>query len=317
MPDVLGFADFAFDRERTYHLVRSRLRADCLFVDFAQFPLPKGNGAGVRSVGVLNPLDELAMRTYVGRCSHAIANGTYEERVLNGLIRRPGPGWFSADFRTQIRRRRDLQRRLYEHIQTSAVGFFDVKDFFRSCRHDQLHALLLDVGAPAGAARVLVGMLGGMFPSGVGLPVGFEGSAPLANLFLGPLDRALLEARTEFVRWTDDIDVFLTDASDWPRVFELVVRALTLVGLSLNPDKTMMLEKGAAAESKLLDPGRDSLFDDDAVANIRAKLGLETWLREFDLVEDLPPAEPPWVWWRLRSLVSNPGWGGLLVSVEG
>ena len=45
--------------------------------------------------------------------------------------------------------------------------------------------------------------------------MGFEGSGPLANLMLLETD-SLLEARhLSFVRWTDDIAVFRSDADQW------------------------------------------------------------------------------------------------------
>jgi len=111
VPDVLGFEDYAAAPTITYQLVRDRLTRGSLFVDHKLFPLPKQTPGTVRTLTVLNPLDEMALRTYVGRCSAAVASAVHEERVLNGLIRRPGPAWFSADFREQSRKRRQLHGR--------------------------------------------------------------------------------------------------------------------------------------------------------------------------------------------------------------
>jgi Reverse transcriptase (RNA-dependent DNA polymerase) len=262
----------------TYGLARERLDSGCVFDDKAMFPLPKQARGTVRSLTVLNPLDEFVLRTYVGRCS--------------GLSRRrrTGPGWFSADFRDQARKRRELQRDLYEAPETVGVGFFDVKDFFRLCRHDSLRSLLLDAGAPPGAVYTLATLLTTMFSTGHGLPIGFEGSGPLANMLLTPVDRALRQRGMRFVRWTDDLDVFLTDLDQWPELLGLVTRRLDDVGLAVNPQKTRMLPKGATAEERLLDPGRDSLFDGDAAANIADKLDEVLWLREQGMAEEIPPA---------------------------
>lgn len=266
VPDVLGFRDYAADTSLTFSLLEGRIAAGSLFDHHQLFPLPKGNGRGFRSLTVLEPLDEFALRSYVGRCSQAIVGATMESHVLNGLIRHPGPGWFSADFRDQIRRRRELQRTYYDHPDTAAVGFYDVKEFFRNCRHEDLHHLLLGAGAPVGAASTLVGMLGMVFGSGCGLPIGFEGSGPLANLFLGPVDRALLALGLPFVRWTDDIDVFLRSIEQRAEVADAVASQLDVVHLALNLSKVDVIEKGVRAEERLLDPGRDSLFDDEAIA---------------------------------------------------
>jgi len=317
IPDVLGFEDFAAAPTITYQLVRDRLDRGSLFADHKLFPLPKQEKGTVRPLTVLNPLDEMALRAYVGRCSAAVAAATYEKRVLNGLIRRPGPGWYCADFREQSRKRRQLQRELYEDNRINAVGFFDVKKFFPTCRHDVLQELLSRVRAPSGAVVMLVGMLTQLFGTGRGLPIGFEGSGPLANLFLAPLDRVLLDEGHEFVRWTDDLDVFLRDSSEWPALRALVDDSLSKVRLGLNPDKTMVMGKGPSAENRLLDPGRDSLFVEDAIANIGAKLELDLWMREYGLAEDLPAPHFRSCLGRLRAardpmaveyLTALPGW---------
>lgn len=289
VPDILGFQDYAADHDGTASLVAKRIADEAVFLDWKQFPLPKPNG-GTRSLAVINPIDEFTLRTFVGRCSSAISAATYNDRVFNGLIRRPGPSWFSADFREQSRRRRELQRSLYEEDSTVGVGFFDVKDFFKSCRHDHLVDLLLAARAPRGAVHQLAHLLGTLYPSKVGLPVGFEGSGPMANLFLDSVDRGLLEHGIEFVRWTDDLDVFLQDLDQWQEVYELTRSRLEKVGLRLNESKVDVLEKGPAAEHRLLDPGRDSIFEGDALENIATKLDVELWMRQRGSLEEMPPA---------------------------
>lgn len=239
---------------------------------------------------MINPIDEFALRAYVGRCSTAISAATYRERVLNGIVVRPGPGWYSADFSEQHRRRRELQRQLYEDEQTSAVAFLDVKNFFKTCQHDTLALLLLAAAAPAGAVEQLVTLLGQLYPSGRGLPVGFEGSGPLANLFLGPVDRELLTSANDFVRWTDDIDVFLDNVELYDEIYSTIESRLSDVHLELNTDKCSVLEKGPAAEGRLLDPSRDSIFVGDALDNAAERLDLALWAREFGLEYPLPDA---------------------------
>jgi hypothetical protein len=95
-----------------------------MFMDQRRFPLPKADGR-TRGLTVISPVAELALRTYVGRCSAPLAAAVDERRILNGLVRSPGPGWFSADFKEQNRIRRDLQRTYYEADSTRAVAFLD------------------------------------------------------------------------------------------------------------------------------------------------------------------------------------------------
>ncbi len=287
VPDVLGFADYADHPDLTLQAVHARILADTLFVDHRGFPLPKADG-GTRGLTVISPIAEFALRTYVGRCAAAISAAVDEGHVLNGLIRRPGPGWFSADFKQQIRLRRQLQRLYYDNETTQAVGFLDVERFFPNCRHDWLGNELEALAAPVGAASVLVDMLSMLFQSGVGLPIGFEGSGPLANLFLRPLDEALFAARLPFVRWTDDVDVFLPDASAGSKLLELAEERLAAAHLRLNDNKSDVLEKGDAAEQRLLDPARDSILGGDAVENVKSRLDLHLWMKDLGETEELP-----------------------------
>jgi len=290
VPDVLALEDYGADPGITHKLVRARMSDGSLFTDHRLFPLPKKQPGTVRTLTVLNPLDELALRAYVGRCAPAIMSAIDESVVMNGLIKRPGPKWFSADFRELSRRRRDLQRSHYGNDATGAVGFFDVKNFFRSCSHDVLQHLLLEASCPPGATQMLTDMLRALFSSGVGLPIGFEGSGPLSNIILGVTDRALVSEGYQFVRWTDDIDVFMSDVEQWSQLLSLVAQSLESTGLQLNMDKTECLPKGSDAEDRLLDPGRDSVFVDDPVENIVDRLEAYTLFSRFGLDMEPPAA---------------------------
>jgi hypothetical protein len=308
VPDVLGFADFAARPDLTFGLVGRRMDDELLFSDAKDFPLPKASGR-LRQLKVLNPLDELVLRTYVGRVSESVVTVTHSSNVLNGIISNPGPGWYSADFRTQSARRRQLQRSYYNDPSTAAVGFFDVRDFYKSCDHRVLADLLTAARAPSGAVALLTLLLDRLFPSRVGLPVGFEGSGPLANLYLGGVDRYLDLRGLHFVRWTDDIDVFLNDSASWPGVRSDVEDRLADVGLALNVLKTTMQMKGDAAAHRLLDPGRDSMFLGDVDDNVKAKLLVDEWMQDWGAQDgsDLPPAHMRSIFGYLRGKADPAG----------
>lgn len=259
IPDVLGYADFVKDPGVTFSTIRSRIADGTILNDAETIPLLKTNGRDTRSVTVMNGLDDLTLRTYAGRCSAAIQASTDDTRVFNGLIVQPGPGWRCASFKDQHRQRRNLQAALYADPEVEAVGFFDVKNFFGACGHSVTGSLLDAAGAPPGAIATLIGLLGCLSPDGVGLPVGFEGSGPIANLFFREVDRKLTEAEIPFSRWTDDLDTFLRGLGDWNPVHSLVSGGMAWVGHALN-EKVELLPKGADAFRRLLDPGRDSMF---------------------------------------------------------
>lgn len=308
LPDVLGFEDLAAGATAAHMEALRRLSADAAFIDAETFPLPKSDGRGSRPMTVMSPFDELVLRTYVARCSAAIHTATDPTRCLNGLIDRAGRSdWYPTGISAKFAQRRQLREDYYNRPDIDAVGFFDAKEFFSNCGHSTGGALLDAAGAPAGAVEMLVKLLGRLFPSGVGLPMGFEGSGPIANLFFGAVDAELAAWGIPSLRWTDDLDTFLRDVTAWPAVHEMVEGHLMAVGIPLNPDKTGVEEKGDRAAERLFDLSRDSVFNaNDPAAAAEDRFNVELWLEDnFGFTGD-PPAGA--LRSRLRALMrrSNP-----------
>lgn len=291
IPDVLGLADYVGAVEETLALVQRRVRAGLVGTEMAMFPLVKADPTTTRGLTVLDPLDDLALRVLVGRCSHAIAAVTDEAHVLNGVIRNPGPGWTTASYRAQHRRRRELQHAHVSATSTKAVGFFDIKNFFPSCGQELVCRMLHDAGAPVGAVDVLGETFARMFDgSGQGLPIGFEGSGPIANLMLRPMDAAIGASGRPYIRWTDDVEVFIQNRTEWTMIVEAAQEAVSSVGLSFNLDKTKALPVGGEAEAHLFDPTRDSIFNsDDPVTEIAGEFGWAAMWKTFGSSGDMPP----------------------------
>lgn len=311
LPDVIGFADLAYDTNATFEVVQARLAAGSVFGDTAMFPLPKGDGkTAFRPMTVLNPYDDVLLRAYVGRCSMSVKKVTDRTGVFNGLFDHTGPGWTTLNFSKQYAARTKARRDLYDREDIGAVGVFDAKEFFQNCAHDTTEHLLVTSGAPAGAAMALTTMLGQIFPTGVGLPMGFEGSGPIANLFFGEVDRELTRRGIPFVRWTDDLDTFHRTLAEWPEVLDAVQFRLLAVGIPLNIDKTAGFEKGDAAEHRLFDPNRDSIFcEDDPVAAAEGKFEVDMMMEDFFGFTENPPAAA--FKNRLRGLRRKPSAGAL------
>jgi hypothetical protein len=292
IPDVVGMADYRAATDETLVLIQERVRSGSLGKQKAMFPLVKTNPAEIRKLTVLDPLDDLALRVYVGRCSPAIVRATDRQHVLNGVIDNPGPGWFTASHREQGRIRRQLQKGYLDRYTTRAVGFFDVKNFFPSCDHEIAGRLLLDAGAPPGAVERILEALDRMYRgSGRGLPIGFEGSGPMANLFLRPMDNALEASGRPYIRWTDDVEVYVGNRSEWAMIAEAAEVAVRSVKLQFNLDKTVALPTGGPAEARIFDPARDSIFAaDDPAAEIVDELVWEAMWSEWGMTGDMPPA---------------------------
>lgn len=305
LPDVLGFEDVASAPSLTHEVLLARVSAGTAFADAVTFPLPKGEGKATRPMTVMNPFDELLLRAYVGRCSSSIRAATDATRVLNGLIEHPGPGWYPMNVSAQYQLRTRLRQEYYDRPETRAVGFFDAKEFFCNCAHSTAAALLDAAGAPPGAIEVIVNVFRELSPSGVGLPIGFEGSGPIANLFFARVDEELAARGIPSLRWTDDLDTFLPDVTLWPEIHQMVEAHLLHVGIPLNPDKTGVMEKGDEAFERLFDPSRDSVFmEDDPTAAAEDRFDLELAMEDIFGLTTEPPA--PSFRSRLRALRRGP-----------
>lgn len=298
--------DLASAPQSAYEVALSRMTAGIAFRDARTFPLPKADGKATRPMTVMNPFDELVLRAYVGRCSAAIRKATDSSRVLNGLVERAGtPAWYPKGISVQFRQRRALREQYYNRPDIGAVGFFDAKEFFPNCAHGTAGSLLASAGAPLGAVEVIIDMLGRLFPIGTGLPMGFEGSGPIANLFFQEVDRELADRGIPSLRWTDDLDTFLCDVRSWPEIHDMVEGHLLAVGIPLNPDKTGVEEKGDRAEERLFDPSRDSVFaEDDPTAAAEDRFDLELATEDFFGITSEPPAAALRGW--LRALMRTP-----------
>lgn len=125
----------------------------------------------------------------------------------------------------------------------AGLGTFDVTDYYHSIDIDELARQL--VGAPSGALDALVEMLNSLPDLGgvEGLPIGFEGSAPLGNVYLLPADDVWRDQRLGLIRWTDDSWLFLRDAKEWPAALAEYADRLTRLGLRLNAEKSHFHEK--------------------------------------------------------------------------
>jgi hypothetical protein len=126
------------------------------------------------------------------------------------------------------------------------VGTFDVTEYYRSVDIELLPDRM--PGAPRGAADALLLMLRALPECGgvSGLPIGFEGSALLGNVFLLPADVVLGKARVGLVRWTDDTWLFLRDDGHWAIAKAEYVGLLGDIGLKLNESKASFHERSWA-----------------------------------------------------------------------
>jgi len=184
-------------------------------------------GGGIRHMARLSPRDAATWNA-LGAQVAPILERRMDARVLANRATRRGWTWRPADAGPALERAR--QARSANAGQRAALAT-DVRSFYGSVRPEVLHTALVRAGAGRPAADLAAGMVEAW---GIGLPIGPDGSALLANAVLIPVDGAL--AGTPFLRWVDD---YLLPAS-FP--LERLDEALEAVGLERSPEKTAPLD---------------------------------------------------------------------------
>ena len=240
LPDPAGYVDLAAQPEVFYEQFGERVRQDRFPIGATRFPLPKPGGT--RNLTWLDPYDDMGLRVLVGRMTAMIKRACDRAYVFSYPLASTGPGWSTLSHRHAQAQRRDRGISLLNDPRCRALGVFDVAEYYASIDLDVLADQLLTLNAPAGAVRALRGALESLAEStGVtGLPIGFEGSGPLANIYLLPADDVAASVRLGFVRYTDDSWLFLPQLGDWQYARDEYESRLARLGLHLNETKTQV-----------------------------------------------------------------------------
>lgn len=178
--------------------------------------IPKANG-GVRELGVPNVQDRLiqqaAHRKLSERCEPFFSEHSYGFR----------PNRSAHD---AVRAARELVSQGKGYVVD-----IDLKSFFDEVNHDKLMYLLGDYVEDKALKKLIGACLrapvqrpdGTRYKRGKGTPQGGPLSPLLANIYLDPLDRELEARGLSFVRYADDIAIFVTSARAAERVLASVI----------------------------------------------------------------------------------------------
>jgi hypothetical protein len=204
------------------------------------YPKPSG---GLRRMTRLDPIADVIYRQLVARVTaadRALSDGVHNTRVESV----PG-GWRSVPWR-KARRGHDEDLKMKREADQGAVKL-DVRAHYHTVSPTLVALVLNTSGIPSGPVGEMVAWLTALdeIPGcGPGLPTGPEGSAVLGTLALLPLDRALLRAGYDLVRWSDDYVVPVSGPEDFESVVALAQASLELNGQRLNLDKCVYLGPG-------------------------------------------------------------------------
>ena len=157
---------------------------------------------------------------------------------------RPGRGCLDA-----LRRVEELLLEGYTWVVDA-----DLKSYFDTLPHDRL---LAQVKHRAADGRVLA-LLESFLKAGVletgrdwhptecGTPQGAVISPMLANLYLNPLDHAMVAAGLEMVRYADDLVILCRSQSQAQAALDVLSAWVTSAGLTLHPTKTRIVHAAEA-----------------------------------------------------------------------
>lgn len=137
-----------------------------------------------------------------------------------------------------------------------AVFLGDVRACYGSITPLQVERALRRAGSRPGDPEQVGRVLRDLADRGVpGLPVGPSPSAPLANLVLSRVDRALSRDAIAWARWVDDVVVVTDSVVVARRMHDAFRRELNAIGLEANQGKTMVLADPLEASNRLPGPG--------------------------------------------------------------
>ncbi|MBI2422765.1 MAG: CRISPR-associated endonuclease Cas1 [Candidatus Hydrogenedentes bacterium] len=148
---------------------------------------------------------------------------------------RPGKGVQDALAKVTEYRKRNL----------AVVLLTDVAQFFDTVPHEILFSLLGTSGVSETMTDLIRGWLRAAVVDGAaqfvpdrGLPQGLPISPLLANLYLTPFDREMVEAGWKLVRYADDLVICCASKAEAERARVEAEAALTPLGLQLGAEKT-------------------------------------------------------------------------------
>ena len=166
-------------------------------------------------------------------------------------------------YRTARNSHADYVKRLREkskRIKTHFVGVTDIADFYSSLSQEVLCRLLLDAARTKRskeAAKLIISTFASqiMLHPGKGIPTGPYASRILAEALLDNIDRYLMQAGVDFVRWVDDYNLFGSSFEGVQRaILELSGWLYREHGLTLQLKKTHIYDVDTYSDGVLRDP---------------------------------------------------------------
>ncbi|HHL42714.1 MAG TPA: CRISPR-associated endonuclease Cas1 [Hellea balneolensis] len=210
-----------------------RLRRSLLSGEYRPGPLrvvdiPKKNGKGLRRLEIPCVSDRVVQSSV----AQVLSPHFEDEFEPDSFAYRPGRGVTQAVARVSA-----AQRAGYNWIVDA-----DIRDFFGSVEHSALMERFGESVSDGPLTSLISLWITHAAPQGVGLAQGSPLSPLLANLFLDRLDERFFGRNVRFVRFADDFVIMTKTRERAEAVLQQTESFLAQQGLSLNMDKTQILD---------------------------------------------------------------------------
>lgn len=210
-------------------------------IRWASVPKPLG---GTRMLARLSTDDELRFSGAIARVVPFVERARGREALANRVSRSdPRGGIMSLEPWRSARGHWERELRRLERT-ASAIAITDVRECYASIGPEVVQDRLVSLGAPPEITSEVGSWLQVFSDAGVvGLPIGPDASAVLADAVLFAGDAALRSAGDSHLRWVDDVVISAPDRRSAVRALDRLRQAWAAVGLQIHDGKTLLLDR--------------------------------------------------------------------------
>jgi retron-type reverse transcriptase len=281
LPDPLEYADYRHDARPHVERARRLMKQGYQPRDVLRIDVPK-QGFTLRPGTTLLIEDRLVYQALIDTFAARLDRKLEPDTVVCGYrVLQSSRGRMFRRWRPVWLRFQDMIRDGYEVGGYGWLLNTDVVAYFDHINHGTLRQQLRDHDVPEPVLDVLFRLLRHWSePSGIGIPQGHDPSSFLGNVYLDPVDKAMVRAGYRYFRYSDDTYVFGRSKAELKRALALLIAELRKVGLHIQEAKTHFYEGPKILE--MVDERRDELAAVDyamaagqttlALADVRAIL---------------------------------------------
>ena len=257
LPDPLEYADYRHNAAPHIERAKQQLKQGCTPHDIFEIDVPK-RGFALRPGTTLLIEDRLVYQALVDKFALRVDSRLEDDSVVYGYrVRSSGSNMFRHGVSMWLKKQ-DMIRDGYRRDGYRYLLNTDVVAYFEHINHRILDEQLASHGVDAEVRRCLSRLLSHWSDNrGSGIPQGHDPSSLLGNIYLDPVDKAMVRAGYRYFRWNDDIYVFAHSKADLRRALKLLNAELRKLRLYIQEAKTDIYEGTRILD--LVDKRRDEL----------------------------------------------------------